>query len=105
MSLQKSVAGDFRKELELVGEAANDGAVALARDYFQLLKPRIIVLLLISTGCPMILAADGVVKPSLIFWGLLGGALVSGSASVLNCIWDKDIDALMSRTRNRPLPA
>lgn len=85
--------------------AAQDSLPSLFKDYFELIKPRIIVLLLISTGCPMILAAHGQVHAATIFYALLGGALVSGSAGVLNCIWDKDIDAIMNRTKNRPLAA
>ena len=79
--------------------------VAVAADLFQLTKPRIMVLLLISTVCPMFLAAGGRLDLWGAGWALLGGALVSGSASALNCIWEIDIDAVMERTKNRPLPA
>lgn len=74
-------------------------------DFTLLMKPGILVLLLISTACPMFLAAGGAVPLPLLLWTLAGGALISGSASVLNCIWDKDIDTIMERTKNRPLPA
>ncbi|MBL7663215.1 protoheme IX farnesyltransferase [bacterium] len=75
------------------------------KDLVALTKPGIIVLLLISTLCPMVLAAKGQVGLSLMGLVLLGGALMSASASTLNCIWDRDIDAIMRRTKNRPLPA
>ncbi len=106
MSMQKAAAESVGEGLiTREGASAVSGILQLVRDYYELIKPRIIILLLISTGCPMILAADGKVPGALIFWALVGGALVSGSASVLNCIWDKDIDSIMKRTKNRPLPA
>jgi len=80
-------------------------AVACAGDLFQTTKPRILSLLLISTACPMVLAAGGALEFQLLLAALIGGALVSASASVINCIWDRDIDALMTRTKNRPLAA
>ena len=74
-------------------------------DVISLAKPRILTLLLIATCCPMILAGHGRVPLEMFMAALFGGALISGSASVINCIWDRDIDAVMERTRNRPLPA
>ena len=78
---------------------------SFAADLIQLMKPRILVLLLIATLCPMVLAAGGTLSVSLFAYALIGGFLISGSASVMNCILDRDIDAIMERTRNRPLPA
>jgi heme o synthase len=74
------------------------------RDYLELMKPRIIVLLLITTAAAMVMAARGVPSLALIFWTLLGGALASGSAGTLNCVYDSDIDGLMRRTMCRPIP-
>ena len=73
--------------------------------YANLAKPGIMVLLLISTGCPMILAAGGELNLKIFILTMIGGALVSGSASALNCILDRDIDAIMERTKKRALPA
>ncbi|HMO17852.1 MAG TPA: heme o synthase [Oligoflexia bacterium] len=73
------------------------------RAIYELGKPRVMSLLLIATGCPMILAAGGRIDYFAIIIAVIGGALVSSSASVINCIWDMDIDRLMSRTKNRPL--
>ena len=70
---------------------------------WELGKPKVLSLLLISTACPMLLAAGGQVDLLAIFYAVLGGALVSSSASIINCIWDLDIDRVMSRTQNRPL--
>ncbi len=74
------------------------------RDYFELAKPRIIVLLLITTAAAMIMAARGIPPLAVTFWTLLGGALAAGSAGALNCVYDSDIDGLMKRTMSRPIP-
>lgn len=79
--------------------------LASAADYMALTKPRIIVLLLLTTATAMIVAAGGPVAWTLIAYTLLGGALAAGAANAINCYWDRDIDALMSRTRARPIPA
>ena len=77
---------------------------ALITDYFELTKPRIIVLLLITTAAAMVMAARGIPPLALTFWTLLGGGLAAASAGALNCVFDEDIDGLMRRTRGRPLP-
>jgi protoheme IX farnesyltransferase len=73
-------------------------------DYFELAKPRIIVLLLITTAAAMLMAARGIPPLALVFWTLLGGALAAGSAGALNCVFDADIDRVMRRTMDRPIP-
>jgi protoheme IX farnesyltransferase len=73
-------------------------------DYFELAKPRIIVLLLITTAAAMVMAARGIPPLALVFWTLLGGALAAGSAGALNCVFDADIDRVMRRTMDRPIP-
>jgi len=73
--------------------------------YFQLTKPRIIVLLLITTVPAMMLAQRGVPSLWLILATLLGGTVAAGSANAINCYLDRDIDEVMRRTRKRPLPA
>lgn len=71
--------------------------------YIALTKPRIVELLLVTTLPAMVLAARGM--PSL--WTacatLVGGTLAAGSANAINCVVDRDIDAVMHRTRKRPL--
>ncbi|MGC2130212.1 MAG: heme o synthase [Candidatus Aquilonibacter sp.] len=74
------------------------------RDYFELTKPRIIVLLLITTAAAMVMAERGLPPLALAFWTLLGGALAAGSAGALNCVFDADIDQVMRRTMGRPIP-
>ncbi len=73
--------------------------------YFQLTKPRIIVLLLITTVPAMIIAARGLPSGWLVLATLFGGTLAAGSANAINCFYDRDIDERMARTRRRPLPS
>ncbi len=78
--------------------------MATLRDYYELSKPRIIALLLITTAASMVMAARGVPPLPLLFWTLLGGALAAASAGAFNCAWDADIDRVMKRTQSRPIP-
>jgi heme o synthase len=80
-------------------------ALARARDYYELSKPRIIILLLVTTAASMVMAARGLPPPALVFWTLLAGALAAASAGAFNCVWDADIDRVMKRTQDRPIPA
>lgn len=79
-------------------------ALARVRDYYELSKPRIIVLLLITTAASMVMAARGIPSLPLVFWTLLAGALAAASAGAFNCVWDSDIDRIMKRTQARPIP-
>ena len=71
--------------------------------YVALTKPRIIELLLVTTLPTMLLAERGFPPVGLVIATLVGGTLAAGSANVLNCYLDRDIDELMNRTRRRPL--
>lgn len=75
------------------------------RSYYQLTKPRIILLLLITTAASMWVAAHGEVDPLLLLVTLVGGALAAAAANTINCLYDRDIDAIMVRTAHRPLPS
>ncbi len=72
--------------------------------YVGLTKPRVIELLLLTTVPVMFYAARGVPDLSLVVWTVLGGTFSAGSASVFNCVYDRDIDEQMRRTRRRALP-
>ena len=76
---------------------------ATLRAYVALTKPRIIELLLVTTVPAMMLAARGLPGLGLVVATLGGGTLAAGSANALNCYYDRDIDAIMMRTKNRPL--
>jgi len=73
-------------------------------DYYELGKPRIIFLLLVTTAAAMVMAARGMPAPHLLVWTLVGGALAAASAGAFNCVYDADIDRIMTRTRLRPIP-
>ncbi len=75
------------------------------QSYWQLTKPRIIPLLLIETAAGMWVAGEGEVGPVLLLVTLLSGALAAASAQSINCIYDRDIDYEMERTRHRPIPS
>jgi protoheme IX farnesyltransferase len=72
--------------------------------YVGLTKPRVIELLLLTTVPVMFFAARGVPDLGLVVATVLGGAFSAGSASVFNCVYDRDIDEQMRRTRRRALP-
>ena len=76
---------------------------SVVRAYVALTKPRIIELLLITTIPTMFLAAGGFPSLWLILTTMIGGYLAAGGANTLNMYLDRDIDAKMKRTRNRPL--
>lgn len=78
---------------------------SVLRDYYQLAKPRIVFLILVTTVAGMWLAAGGPPAPGIVGWTLLGTALAAAGGGVLNCYVDRDLDRLMERTRHRPLPA
>jgi protoheme IX farnesyltransferase len=86
-----------------VQPAATTGWRSVLEDYYELSKPRIIGLLLVTTLAAMAMAARGVPPLLLVLWTLLGGALSAASAGAINCVWDRDIDRLMMRTRLRPV--
>jgi protoheme IX farnesyltransferase len=72
--------------------------------YVGLTKPRVIELLLLTTVPVMFFAARGVPEVGLVVATVVGGALSAGSASAYNCVYDRDIDEQMRRTRRRALP-
>lgn len=72
--------------------------------YVGLTKPRVIELLLLTTVPVMFFAARGVPGLGLVAATVVGGAFSAGSASVFNCVYDRDIDEQMRRTRRRALP-
>lgn len=84
------------------GEVFGD-ARALILDYASLTKPRIISLLLLTTVATMFVADPSGPALSAILWTMLGGFLAAGGAGAINHYIDRDRDARMARTANRPL--
>src|SRR5680860_552652 len=82
-------------------DTAFTGISAVVNDYVALMKPGIMTLLLVTTLGAMLVAERGVPEFGLVLVTLLGGVLTSGGANVLNCYLDRDIDAIMNRTKKR----
>src|SRR5205823_1600872 len=75
-----------------------------ARQFLALTKPRVVSLIVFTAVIGMFLAAPGVPPLSAVVFGTLGIALVAGAAAAINCLVEQKVDALMARTRARPLP-
>jgi protoheme IX farnesyltransferase len=73
--------------------------------YVRLTKPRIVGLLVVTTVPAMILAEGGVPSLGLILATVVGGSIVAGGANAMNMYFDRDIDQLMRRTQDRPVPS
>jgi protoheme IX farnesyltransferase len=98
---ERSTTSEPRSVADAESVSARDTITA----YYRLTKPRIIVLLLITTVPAMVLAAGGMPSPWLVVATLAGGTLAAGAANAINMYLDRDIDEVMRRTRSRPLPA
>ena len=73
------------------------------RDYLEMCKPRVVVLMLLCAVVGMFLATPGTVPLDLVLYASLGIAMVAGSAAVVNHVADQHIDAKMARTESRPV--
>src|SRR4051794_34986639 len=79
------------------------GVRQVVADYVTLTKPKVQLLLLLTTVTTMYVAGDP--SLSLIVLTLIGGSLSAGGAAAVNHYWDRDIDAQMRRTATRPVPS
>ena len=84
---------------------ARSSAVGRLQDYAELSKPRISVLVLLTVAIGFYLGSDGRWELATLLHALLGIALVAAGSSALNQFIERDTDARMDRTANRPLPA
>jgi protoheme IX farnesyltransferase len=75
-----------------------------ARRYLELCKPKVVLLIVFTAIVGMFLAVPGWPPPSALLAGTAGIALAAASAAAINHLLDQRIDAVMARTRNRPLP-
>ena len=78
---------------------------ARAQQFYQLTKPRVVSLIVFTAVIGMYLSVPGMVPLQALLAGTLGIALVAGAAAAFNCLVEQKIDALMARTRARPLPS
>jgi protoheme IX farnesyltransferase len=74
------------------------------RDYLALCKPNVVALIVFTAVVGMLLASPGMVPLDALVFGTLGIGLAAGSAAAVNHVVDQKIDAIMGRTKGRPLP-
>lgn len=72
--------------------------------FYRLTKPRVVSLIVFTAVIGMFLAVPGAVPLDILMLGTLGIALVAGAAAALNCLVEQKMDAVMARTKGRPLP-
>ncbi len=75
------------------------------QDYFELTKPKVVLLLMVTAVAGMFLATNpaGMVPLHVLVWGSLGLAMAMGASAVINHVVDQQIDAVMARTHDRPI--
>ncbi|MBY6211383.1 heme o synthase [Microbulbifer agarilyticus] len=73
------------------------------RDYYELTKPRVVMLMILTSVIGMLLAVPGMVPLDILILGNLGIALCAGGAAAVNHLVDRQIDIKMARTTNRPV--
>ena len=83
---------------------ASEPVLAQARQFYALTKPRVVALIVFCAVIGMFLATPGVVPLQILLAGTVGSWFVAGAAAAMNCLVEQKIDALMARTRGRPLP-
>jgi len=76
-----------------------------ARQFLALAKPRVVSLIVFCAVIGMFLATPGLPPAGIVFAATVGIALVAGAAAAINCLVERTIDAVMARTRRRPLPS
>lgn len=81
-----------------------ESSLAPWRAYYELCKPRVVALMLITTVVGMLLATPGMVPWPILIFGNIGIGLTAASGAVVNHLVDRHIDAIMRRTQGRPLP-
>lgn len=91
------------KERVLVTELTNKQAASW-RDYYEMCKPRVVMLMILTSLVGMFLAVPGMVPLEILILGNVGIALISASGAVVNHLIDHKVDMIMKRTTNRPIP-
>ena len=90
----------------LASEQQNTAAAIISscRDYYEMTKPKVVMLLLLTALVGMCLATEDWVSWDILIAGLIGIGFLSSAAAVINHVVDRRIDSQMARTFNRPLP-
>jgi heme o synthase len=89
-----------------IGEISLSKAAPISwRRYYELTKPKVVMLILFTAFVGMLLATPGLVPWQPLVFGLIGIGLASAAGAVVNHVVDQHIDAVMERTRGRPLPS
>ena len=91
--------------LKAPGATMQHGLRGHWRDYLALCKPRVVAVMMFTAWVGMLLAAPGSLPWQALLFGTLGISLMAGSAAALNHMLDRHADAVMQRTRRRPLPS
>ncbi|MFB6259866.1 MAG: heme o synthase, partial [Thiohalorhabdaceae bacterium] len=89
---------------QTIANRVASGARFQWRDYYELCKPRVVALIVFTAMVGMFLATPGMVPLDAFFFGSLGIALSAASAAAVNHVIDQKVDAVMARTKGRPLP-
>jgi protoheme IX farnesyltransferase len=89
--------------MTITATSFDESSTADVQDYFNLLKPRVMSLVVFTGLCGLLMAPDSI-HPVLAFSAILSIAVGAGAAGCLNMWWDRDIDAIMNRTRKRGIP-
>lgn len=79
-------------------------AVTRINQFYRLTKPRVVSLIVFTAVIGMFMAVPGAVPLDKLIFGTVGIALVAGAAAALNCLVEQKLDAVMARTKGRPLP-
>jgi protoheme IX farnesyltransferase len=87
-----------------VTEITSNSATTSWRDFYEMCKPRVVMLMILTSLVGMFLAVPGIVDLNVLILGNLGIALVASSGAAVNHLIDRKIDIKMKRTQNRPLP-
>jgi protoheme IX farnesyltransferase len=74
------------------------------RDYYEMCKPRVVMMMILTSLVGMFLAVPGMVPMDILIWGNLGIALVASAGAVVNHLIDHQVDTIMQRTIKRPIP-
>jgi len=88
-------------ELSVHKQAAKS---ATWRDYYEMCKPRVVMMMILTSLVGMFLAVPGIVPLDILVWGNLGIALVASAGAVINHLIDHQVDTIMQRTIKRPIP-